>query len=711
MANIKIVWKMMLDNLRSDYNNKPKLCAIPNGYPLSPHSGAPSSIDFPTTLSLTITRQDHAYHLKSSNFSASLVGIPFFPGFEDDPFLHGPRTRSSSDDGEMIDMTDEEIAAIINEAIQENKTEKKTSRQKKKDKTPPTLDQSEATKEQDNEKPSTLKDSRKKEKEVEIKKEKEVEVKKEKEVEVKKRKEVEVKKEKEVEIKQAKEVEVKKEMGEDKMKEYIGKKVKEQKKAPSDDSYSKAAILYPKLYDGTISDEREDSFDDYQEVVAKKKRRNKKVSNSSSIIIPNDRQSKKLSENSPNHRSSKKSTELLSQQKAGQTSDKQVVIDKSPSSVKPTQQQQQQQQQPPDPVKPSQPTSRSTAVPTLGFQKSAWSKPLVHPPAPSTQTKSKSVPSQSSTHATPVQLIPNDNGSSNSSNAQFSGNSSKQSPGPTGPQQSQMSETSNFKGRNPGSLGFEALDIYPSKKRQLSQVQPAPRQKSTTSKPVHKIPENRVPVEIKSSKSSGLAQQSLSSKPVNQAPSLPKTSTQQTHVRSSKSSGTETQPQSLTPKAVQQAPSPSKMPQHQKPVVSETSKAQGSVQAQPSSNVHQTSNSSQIPSQIKTPVSRAPKPSSHVKQKPTSHQASSSPSNTSVEPYSLPRECVPHGRIGDHKLGMMSAPQDLPIGDSRFLPPSPLPTSNFLNGRTLVAIFYNFRSSSRNKPAELVILRTFRVDL
>ncbi|VDN96016.1 unnamed protein product [Rodentolepis nana] len=627
---------MMLDNLRSDYNNKPKLCAIPNGYPLSPHSGAPSSIDFPTTLSLTITRQDHAYHLKSSNFSASLVGMPFFPGFEDDPFLHGPRTRSPSPDFEMIDLTDEEIAAIINEAIQGNKAEKKTSKQKKKDKTLPNLDQSEAKKEQNDEKPSIVRDSESKEKEVKVNSKKE----------------------------------------EDKRKKDSGKEVKEEKKRLFDDSYSEAANLYPELYDGTVPDEQVDSFTDYQEV-SKKKRRNKKVSNSSSVIIPNDRQSKKLSENPPNQRPSKKSAESLSQQKAVKNSDMQVVVNKSTSSIKPTPVS---RAGPPDSVKPSQSFSRSTAVPTAGVQKSAWSKPLVHPPAPSTQAKSKSVPCQGYTYATPVQLIPSGNGSSNPTTAQPSADSLKKSSGTTGPShQSQMSETPNLKGQHHGSMGFEPLEIYPSKQRKLSQVHPAPRQQSTTSKPVHKTPENSEPALIKSSKPSGQVQQSLSSKPVSQAPTLPKTSTQQAHVSSSKSSGTEAQkslslgqPQPSTSKTVQQTPSPSKMPQHQKPTVSKTSKAQDSAQVQPSSNVHKTSDSSQTPSQITPSVSQAPNASIQVKQEPTTDQASGSPKiaqqqrqtpsediDPSVESCSLPQECVPHGRIGDHKLKMMSVPQDM----------------------------------------------------
>lgn len=81
---------MMLDNLRPDHHHsgKPKLCTLPNGYPTSPHTGVPQSNGFPMSLPLKITRDDHVYHLKSSNFSTSLVGRPFFDGFGDDPSLH-----------------------------------------------------------------------------------------------------------------------------------------------------------------------------------------------------------------------------------------------------------------------------------------------------------------------------------------------------------------------------------------------------------------------------------------------------------------------------------------------------------------------------------------------------------------------------------------------------------------------------------------------
>ncbi|VDL60281.1 unnamed protein product [Hymenolepis diminuta] len=700
------IWKMMLDNLRSDHNNnKPKRCTIPNGYPLSPHSGAPSSIDFPTTLSLTIKRQDCAYHLKSSNFSASLIGIPFFPGFEDDPFLHEPRTGSPKNGGELLEMTDEEIEAILNEAIQENKTEEKISnKKKKKDKTPP--DQAEATKELSNAKTSFVL-----EKEQETKKEKEENKEEEKAPTT-----------------------------------DIGKET-EKKKNSSEVSYLEAASLYPALYDGTISDEKADSFDDYQEVVGKRRRRNKKATISPPIISQKDPQRKKISENLPSQRPPRKLAESPPQQRASRiTSDKHVAVTKSATSIKPTLQPSLGSGAvsiagPSSSVKPSQPSLGSIVIPTVRPPKSAWSKPLVYSltPSPPTQIKSKSVSPQKFDSRTPAQNgqkkrqpISTGSGSSKPTTAQISNSSLKQPSATTDPsEQAQVSKTWNPKGRNPGkqplipirstqtvvqgsnrrkqsefaltpppdsgSPKFETPDIYPSKRQLSSQVPPTPQQQSTTLKLANKMSDHHVPIGIKPPKPSCLAQQPPSSKPVHQAQKM---STQQTHSGPSKSSEPEArkswapiQAQPSTSKTAQLTSASSKTLQKKKATVLETPKPSCSVQQK--STTHQAPSSHTItqqqqqtpsrpPALLSTPVSsfhgpnyvspEGKSPSSvalvpegtpveyhiDIHEEPSRHFTAED-FNPSVEPYPLPPECVPHGRIGDHKLEMMSTPQDLPL--------------------------------------------------
>ncbi|KAM3171410.1 hypothetical protein ACTXT7_016682, partial [Hymenolepis weldensis] len=856
-----LVWKMMLDNLRSDHNNnKPKRCTIPNGYPLSPHNGAPSSIDFPTTLSLTIKRQDRAYHLKSSNFSASLIGIPFFPGFEDDPFLHEPRTgsprsigriygtekvglshylhnfvrssqhnkmkkarpffgefyyeqreisewgstimkemkrlsserefdlrvvtsgliasvaiaenlnvnlqirdrfyhpffgigrcetfitqaqlfpvgaflqavnlciiiayatankltglyhklafqQSNKNGGELLEMTDEEIEAILNEAIQESKTEEKTSnKKKKKDKTSP--DQTEATKELGDAKTSFVLESQKKEKEEEIKKEKE----------------------------EGKE--------EEKAPTTDMGKETEKKTISSEVSYLEAASLYPALYDGTIPDEKADSFDDYQEVVGKRRRRNKKATNSPPVISLKDQQKKKTSENLPNQRPSRKLAESPAQQRAfGITSDKHVAITKSPTSIKPTQQPSLGSAVvsiagPSSSVKPSQPSSGGNVMPTVRLPKSAWSKPLVYSftPSPPTQTKSKSVSPQKCASKTPAQNgqekrqpVPIGSGSSKPTTAQVSNLSFKQPSATTDPsEQAQVSKTWNPKGRHSGkrppirstqtaiqgsnrrkqsefaltpppdsgSLKFETFDIYPSKWKLSSQVPPTPQQQSTTSKLAHKTPEHHVPVGMKPPKSSCLTQQPSFSKPIHQAQKM---STQQTHGGPSKSSETEArkswtivQEQPSTSKTVQLSSASSKTSQKKKVTVLETPKP--SIPVQQKSTTHQAPGSPNItqqqqqtpsrpPTLLSTPTSSFHGPNyvspegklpnsvallpggtpvenrTDIHEEPPRHFTAED-FDPSIEPYPLPPECVPHGRIGDYKLEMMSTPQDLPL--------------------------------------------------
>lgn len=608
-------------------------------------------------------------------------------------------------------MTDEEIEAILNEAIQENKVEEKTSnKKKKKDKTSP--DQTEATKELSDAKTSFVLESQKKEKEEETKKEKE----------------------------------------EDKVKEKapttdIGKET-EKKKNSSEVSYSEAASLYPALYDGTISDEKADSFDDYQEVVGKRRRRNKKATISPPVISQKNQQRKKTSENLPSQRPPRKLAESPPQQRAsGITSGKHVAITKSPTSIKPTLQPSLGSAVvsiagPPSSVKPGQPSLGNIVMPTVRPPKSAWSKPLVYSltPSPPTQTKSKSVSPQKSDSRTPTQNeqkkrqpIPIGSGSSKPTTAQISDLSLKQPSATTDPsEQAQVSKTWNPKGRHSGkqppipirstqtvvqssnrrkqsdfaltpppdsgSPKFETFDIYPSKRQLSSQVLSTPQQQSTTLKLAHKTPDHHVPVGMKPPKPSCLTQQPPSSKPIHQAQKM---STLQTHGGPSKSSETEArkswapiQEQPSTSKTVQLTSASSKMPQKKKATVLQTPKPSGSVQQKPTT--HQAPGSTNItqqqqqqtpsrpPTLLSTPISsfhgpnyvspEGKSPSSvalepegtpveyrtDIHEEPSRHFTAED-FDPLVEPYPLPPEYVPHGHIGDHKLEMMNTPQDLPL--------------------------------------------------